>query len=953
MSFLASLISGPSENRQQNNNQNNQQNEQKKEQKNETKKGFTHGGNVFFTKGIYKGYHGFVSEFFPATYVVTKKDTANVEVDKYGPLQKIGSVLQTEYGKSTIKKVLPGHKQDSLVQLIVYEKSNIGRVLDKQKDMQLLLGKNMSVEDIENPNNTFVVDVFSAIDNIEFLNMSENESWEDMDNAFRKLSVEQNGRGIIQTFSEKVKSDVDVLENLISADRIRNLSKVYMFEVNQGIKDEIEKLTVVKVFKKDIVGPMYYMNVYKKLGEYYDYDPTRSQYVVSYENILTFKPSMIQIQQDKRYAKVKKGVYAKQVFRIKAYNQARIGVTLASSGKKILEHLVQEENKMGEIVNNNRAVYPSDVFYCDITLSNGNKAEVKRVNENGTIEILEKLENGTFDKTITEDDIQTYEPGFSFNSNVQQNVKYTANQVSGNYFDNEEDFEVNGDRDEDEKDQDDYGEDKDVAEQDTFNVGIDYSEPTASFKDTQRTFTIQEDLTSRQLKLKGEVVKILKLLHMNEDSINVYTTVDAIEEVIGKIIRELKGNQDIYVTSNVKFIIVCMVLYNLLRVGYKVTLDNVIDKLFPKYLTVKDISTNSMNDNVFLKKFHNLTDDIITTSVKKITEYRKSEKNYTKILKVLLLNCDFVVQDIVGLRVNIDTSSHVRNQDFIAVTGKQERLEAEEEALRNVKSTSQKYAITVKDVLNDNIPNEEVPIFWGESVKVLAKIKNGLTKKYNTTKVEDYLWIRDNLYRGQFALKDLSRKLKTMFMKTLEILKYHIQEQIKITKKNIEDYKESKNEVLRKRKEMLVEEDMQDSDDEDIKNTKSYERTRALREMVSKLGKSNASASRSAYQDIVKNKKHKKESEDVPESEMIEESEDVPETTEESKTEMTEDESNDFPSDKDILKEIRDMISKYDLETLSKKKIRKALSEKFGVDMTHKKDFIYKSIDELMEEDSI
>ena len=55
-----------------------------------------------------------------------------------------------------------------------------------------------------------------------------------------------------------------------------------------------------------------------------------------------------------------------------------------------------------------------------------------------------------------------------------------------------------------------------------------------------------------------------------------------------------------------------------------------------------------------------------------------------------------------------------------------------------------------------------------------------------------------------------------------------------------------------------------------------------------------------------------------------------------------------FPSDTELLNEIRHILSTSDLMTITKKKIRMQLSSFFGVDVTPKKEFIHQSIDGIL-----
>ena len=55
-----------------------------------------------------------------------------------------------------------------------------------------------------------------------------------------------------------------------------------------------------------------------------------------------------------------------------------------------------------------------------------------------------------------------------------------------------------------------------------------------------------------------------------------------------------------------------------------------------------------------------------------------------------------------------------------------------------------------------------------------------------------------------------------------------------------------------------------------------------------------------------------------------------------------------FPSDEELLNEIRHILSTSDLMTITKKKVRQQLSTFFGVDLSSKKEYIHSCIDSIL-----
>lgn len=55
-----------------------------------------------------------------------------------------------------------------------------------------------------------------------------------------------------------------------------------------------------------------------------------------------------------------------------------------------------------------------------------------------------------------------------------------------------------------------------------------------------------------------------------------------------------------------------------------------------------------------------------------------------------------------------------------------------------------------------------------------------------------------------------------------------------------------------------------------------------------------------------------------------------------------------LPSDDELLREIRHILSTCDLMTITKKKVRQQLSDFYGVDLSSKKKFIHATIDSIL-----
>ena len=148
------------------------------------------------------------------------------------------------------------------------------------------------------------------------------------------------------------------------------------------------------------------------------YKPDRDYYKISYSLVVKYKPGEIKVdKQDKRYASIKKGEYAGKKFLIVDYNKAKMMLRLTS--------------------NNRELVYePSDVFYFDLRLTNGNVAEVVDTLLGNKLKIREKVEasNEMVTRIISENEIAEKLSGFTLSDT--ENEREDVSPRETNPFDN-------------------------------------------------------------------------------------------------------------------------------------------------------------------------------------------------------------------------------------------------------------------------------------------------------------------------------------------------------------------------------------------------------------------------------------------------------------------------------------------------------------------------------------
>lgn len=867
------------------------------------KKSFTHGANVIFTHGTYKGYHGFVSDFFPASLSLMTSGRAFIEAQKYGPIVQPGSRLITDVGNSVVEQVIPSIGGEYVpIQLFKNRDDNqlrVGRVVaNDNMILRSLMSQGKSMQEIQmmmdNPNNNFIIELSlfdsSLISNLSGLNIGGNET-DVLADQLTKMQINSETPAPLEQLSQEVKTNSSLLDKIVHPEYFG------------------DELQVKVVFKRDLVGPQYYLNVSDNLGDIKIYNPTKTHYLVSYTRSVIFNPNMVTIEkaplqpgetafqikhekftvgtkkevkmtkqlanaeqsQFRYFGVVKSGPYRGQRLEVVDYSPAHLSVTLSTNGRRISSHVVRKRTKDGSYIIDefNSPVFetslisPSDVFYLDLVLKNGNYVQVNKILPNGNMAVTEKDSNtrNYVQREISQDEIKELQPGFKFSDKEKVTVQEELFIQGPSQEEETSEFQQTYDEEESDSQEVDY------ATSPIDDIEVEEEQPQkASFKDTQRTNIEQRELTKQEKSIKDEIQSILKMLKVHDESIDVYGTMDNVINIVKMITRKLKTinfTGDLTVTSNLKFIIVCIILYDLIKTGFDKNMNTVISMLFPSYFTIKDIQAQSMNENIFLMKWDdNLTQERIDESIAKIRDYRQSESNYPKIIKELITNADIVLQGILGLHVNIMERAQVNLQDLIPVginpiTGRRFKDEALERDLQRGREASVRLRssmVTVEDLLNDReLPEQEIVITWGKiNEPIIQKFKQEVQKKADTqvSLKQDYTYIKNNLHRAPFALRDdimkpSVRKAFEGIYKTL--LATIIKQNLKAEKSKKRQREED--EQVRLNRARISSEKPINEDDEDFEqqNTKSYLKEQQKRETKRALDKAGRAANRNAY----------------------------------------------------------------------------------------------------------
>lgn len=803
-----------------------------------TKKNFTHGINVIFTNGVYKGYHGTVVDFYPASIILTMDSKAYVESDKYGPIVSPGTRLMTDVGESVVEQVISS-VSGKYVPIQLFKKQNenqvrVGVVIsDENIIMRSLMSAGKNNEEInkimENKNNMFISELVLSSS----LSMSELNINDDVDVLAEKLTsmqIKNEKPNILDELSEEVKVNESLLNKI---QKIQN-------------KEDVE---IRVIFKKEIIGPQYYLNISDSLGDIKMYNPNKNQYLVSYKKMLPFNPKMISIENDinnKEFAIVKYGPYKGKRLEVMSHKEASLAIILSSNGNRITSHVVRKGDMVDELNNpvfEERAIYPSDVFYIDLLLNNNNYAQVNKIIEDDVINITEMDASRKYIKRdIPLSEVKELQPGFRFGKS-ELKVSIPETEISDAELD---DIEV-----EDEVDSE--SQEVDYA---MSPVEGEEGEQKISFKDIERTEVESRELTRVEQGIKNEILNILKLLKVSEDNLDIYKMIDMMNsllELIKNKLKDINYKTDLMVTSNIKFILVCVVLYELIRMtGFDKSLDDVLGMLFPSYFTIRDIQANRMNDNIFLMQWSEYSNkEKIDESVKIIKKYMK-ERDYIKIIKELMLRADDVLQGLLRLRININKRDIVPMEDLIPlgvnpITGKKYSEERAEKILEKSREGFMKFReqiVTVDDLINDRpLPSKEVEIIWSSiNMPIIRKFEQEIQRKADTQLElrDDYLYIKDNLLRAPFALRDdsmrssVKKAFNLMYKKLLNAIVKQA-EKIEIGKKR----KREEEEQVKLNRELFYTKDFNEEEENNFepKHTGSYLKEQNKREMQKQLTK--------------------------------------------------------------------------------------------------------------------
>jgi hypothetical protein len=222
-----------------------------------------------------------------------------------------------------------------------------------------------------------------------------------------------------------------------------------------------------------------------------------------------------------------------------------------------------------------------------LKLKNGNFFEVKDVSSNGNIIGLEKIGNQLEPKEIDQNDIESLQPGFSFETEIIEIARADTDFV-------EEETEETEETDE---------EDYIINKLDEPNFE-DEQEMKSGFKDKDRISFQRTQLTKPEMEIKAKITKILNLYAINESEIKIFELIEKTMNGVSEV-RKRFNDSDTWIKSDEKYIVAGFVFYEIIQSGnsnllLKTIDDDIYDTYVEKLAERKIFSSKDTAQSIFL-----------------------------------------------------------------------------------------------------------------------------------------------------------------------------------------------------------------------------------------------------------------------------------------------------------------------------------------------------------------
>jgi len=714
----------------------------KNEQK-DKKYRFIHGSKVIMKNGQYKGYNGFVYDYFPAMTRFSVDDQMYVFARQYGKKQ-VGDKIMTSSGEGVIL-------------------SKIDALLDVMID-----GENIRLP------------IFCFARYIVFI---ENGIWKIA--QLLKINGHRYEMVVMNLPYGKSVDKQDLIKMVSCGFHTGELS--YGEKINKYNFDCGDEFYVVCKRPENRDEKDYYGKYGKLTSE------IPEQYLVSVKVTVTVNKSMTSMKGDR--VKVERGLYKNKEGDLVNVESAYLNVQIEALNKKISNHYARLPNGNFEI----RKIVPSDVFFIDLELVNGNFFQVEECYSDRYVGYERSLRSCE-KKTISKDDVKTMMPGFSITD---------TKVVSVVQSDVEEKFVLETIPEEQEV------QDDEVVETDNmdYECGFDGFDESAmqperfenmegemkeTFRDIERSGFVQRSLSKDERDYMKMIEKCGSAIGDVHDS---YALLDKVSDTVKMMKSELaKINVVDWTSSDVKYIVACLVSYEIMKNGYLMTIYE-FRRYIQKLYDMNYLNKSSIANSGFVR-----CEEIRSDSTWKAIEMTSEEKkDFKKLYKMQKYND--LVKDIM------ERCHKMLGVWFGPVVFSKGDSELQLIKVSDTKCTAKeypKYFLTTSDILNNVTSKDAKKIMWGPNSQKLvdtwkASLDVKLNKEQNKMTKTIYKFVKDDLENAPFVLPTLEKsgdkldklkykELKRAFETFTEKLRMYVDKQVE--QKNIR-LEETKQEAIR------------------------------------------------------------------------------------------------------------------------------------------------------------
>jgi len=726
----------------------NKKNDQEKEEK------FTHGSNIIFTKGQYKSYSGFVYEFYPSKVYVEISELIYLSALAYGEREigdKIGLCCQI------INKI------DRMYGIMIG---------DGKQEVRIFKNYCMRI-------------IFVNLNGIKRVGRIHNEELHIFD-------------------LQEVCNDYDIL---------LKLSKIVKEDKINELKYEIVNVNLYEVLYSEycmILKPSDncvndYTGEFGKISRMIE-----EQYVLECKKKVFIQKSMVEINNVTNEVFIKRGMYKDKVGKLLKFEKGSMKISIEALGLMIYSHTIKKDDLYLD-----KKITTDDIFYKDIMLKDGNYFQISKV-------IGDKIYGTTLinniykDEIINKSDITTFMPGCSIN-NIEKidecdKEEEGNNKIYDNYEKSQNEEEKDEEDDDENNEQGDYetgnDENTEITEKD---MEVKEIEMKNSFKDIERSNYVAKVLTKEEKDMVKNISKTLEIIGYADDIINIYDIIEKIASIKNTIKKDLKLLKvEEWKESDMKYIIVCIVCYEIIKSGFSITKE-LFDTYIVKLIKTKYFIKSHISGTLFLRNVDNdktrTCIDVIKMTVEEKSNINKiyKEGDYAEIIKIMINNCNLILQEIYG---KVTFVNEIYKIEYIPVCKP-----------KYIKEYPKYFMTSNEIVLGLDIPKTANKVIWNpDTMKVLKRLKSALimkcnNEKNNTLKIV-YKFVIENIDNAPFVLMNNKvvvnkidelkyKELKRTFDMFVNKIKILLDEKQKLRNLKIQNIKEEKEIINKKRKEYL------------------------------------------------------------------------------------------------------------------------------------------------------